>query len=75
MTEQRSFEYIEARPVAGALGAEIVGEVADMLVRCETVRRVMCAAIIGDDLLISTRTQRGYGSAVHLLTKTLDGLA
>ena len=25
MTEQRSFEYIEARPVAGALGAEIVG--------------------------------------------------
>ena len=25
MTEQRSFEYIETRPVAGALGAEIVG--------------------------------------------------
>lgn len=55
-------------------GAEIVGEVADMLIRCETIRRVLCAAIVGEDLLFSARTQRGHGSAVRLLVKTLDGL-
>jgi nanoRNase/pAp phosphatase (c-di-AMP/oligoRNAs hydrolase) len=57
-----------------AAGAEIVGEVADMLVRCESIRRVLCAAVIGDDLLISARTQPDHGSAVHLLMKTVEGL-
>lgn len=57
-----------------AAGAEIVGEVADMLVRCETVRKVLCAAVIGDDLLLSARTQRGFGSAVRLLLQTVEGL-
>lgn len=59
-------------PRAG--GAEIVGEVADMLVRCYEIRSVLCAAIIGNDLLISARTQRESDSAVLLLQKTLDGL-
>ena len=57
-----------------AAGAEIVGEVADMLIRCQGIRCVLCAAVIGDDLLISTRTKPGHGSAVHLLIETLDGL-
>ena len=57
-----------------AAGAEIVGEVADMLIRCEGICRVLCAAIIGDDLLLSARTQRGFGSAVQLLLKTLEGI-
>jgi nanoRNase/pAp phosphatase (c-di-AMP/oligoRNAs hydrolase) len=57
-----------------AAGAEIVGEVADMLIRCQGIRCVLCAAVIGADLLISTRTKPGHGSAVHLLIETIDGL-
>lgn len=57
-----------------AAGAEIVGEVADLLIRGEGVRRVLCAAAVGGDMLLSARTQKGCGSAVRLLTATLDGL-
>ena len=57
-----------------AAGAEIVGEVADLLIRCEAIRRVLCAAIVHDDLLLSARTQHDGDSAVHLLLTTLDGL-
>jgi nanoRNase/pAp phosphatase (c-di-AMP/oligoRNAs hydrolase) len=59
-------------PQAG--GAEIVGEVADMLVRCMGVRRVLCAAIVKGDLLISSRTKPNSDSAVRLLQTTLKGL-
>ena len=57
-----------------AAGAEIVGEVADMLIRCEDIHRVLCAAIVGDDLLLSARTRKGFGSAAQLLCATLDGI-
>lgn len=57
-----------------AAGVEIVGEVADMLIRCEDIRRVLCAAVVGDDLLFSARTETGYGNAASLLWTTLDGL-
>lgn len=73
---QNTFLYDDAALcfLPRAEGAEIVGEIADMLVRCENIHRVLCAAIVGNDLLISTRTQRGYGSAVNLLVETLDGI-
>lgn len=57
-----------------ASSAEIVAEVADLLIRCESIRRVLCAALLGDDMLLSVRTQKGSGSAVQLVTTTLDGL-
>lgn len=57
-----------------ATGAEIVGEVADVLIRCDEIVRVLCAAIVGDDLLISARTQPGNGNATELLLNTLDGI-
>lgn len=57
-----------------ATGAEIVGEVADMLVRCDEIRCVLCATILYGDLLLSARTQPGYGSATNLLVTTLDGI-
>ncbi len=73
---QRTFLYDEVAlcflPQAG--GAEIVGEVADMLIRCNDVYAVLCAAVIGDDLLISTRTKRDCDSAVLLIQETLKGL-
>lgn len=55
-------------------GPEVVGEVADLLIRCEGVRRVLCGAIINDDLLFSARTEPGCGNAAMLLRTTLEGL-
>lgn len=57
-----------------AYGPEIVGEIADLLIRCTSIHRVLCAAVIGNDVLISTRTERGYGNAASLLGETLLGL-
>lgn len=56
-----------------AAGAEIVGEVADMLIRCDEIRRVLGATILGDDLLISARTRPGHGNATKLLQTALEG--
>ncbi|SMP73839.1 nanoRNase/pAp phosphatase, hydrolyzes c-di-AMP and oligoRNAs [Neorhodopirellula lusitana] len=73
---QRTFLYDDVAIcfLPQACGAEIVGEVADMLVRCEDVRKVLCAAIVNGDLLISCRTERECDSAVKLLQTTLRGL-
>jgi nanoRNase/pAp phosphatase (c-di-AMP/oligoRNAs hydrolase) len=57
-----------------ASGTETVGEVADLLIRCQGVRRVMCGAVIDNDLYVSVRTRRDDGSAVDLLQKTLEGI-
>jgi nanoRNase/pAp phosphatase (c-di-AMP/oligoRNAs hydrolase) len=57
-----------------AEGIEIVGEVADTVIRCESVRRVLCAAVVGKDLYLSSRTANDAGHAAKLLQKTLDGL-
>jgi nanoRNase/pAp phosphatase (c-di-AMP/oligoRNAs hydrolase) len=57
-----------------AHGAEIVGEVADLLVRCRGIRQILCAAIIGTDVLISVRTQKNGENAARLLQATLEGL-
>ena len=73
---QRTFVYDDAALcfLPRAAGAEIVGEVADLLVRCRGIRRVLCAAIVGEDLLLSARTERGSDNAARLLQATLDGL-
>jgi len=57
-----------------ASGPETVGEVADLLIRCEGVCRVLCAGAIDDDLYVSVRTRREDERAVELLQKTLDGI-
>jgi nanoRNase/pAp phosphatase (c-di-AMP/oligoRNAs hydrolase) len=57
-----------------AEGSEIVGELADMLIRCRDIRRVLSGAVIGDDLLISVRTQRRDDCASQLVRQLLDGL-
>jgi nanoRNase/pAp phosphatase (c-di-AMP/oligoRNAs hydrolase) len=73
---QRTFVYDDVAMcfLPRASGPEIVGEVADLLVRCRGVRRVLCAAIVGGDLLLSARTQRGAGDAAKLLQQTLEGI-
>ena len=57
-----------------AEGVEIVGEVADLLIRCNGISRVLCTAASGDDLVISVRTQRDTDHAARLLQQTLAGL-
>ncbi len=59
-------------PEAG--GPEIVGEVADLLIRCTGVERVLCGAKIDDDLVLSSRATAAGGDATALLEKTLGGL-
>ncbi len=55
-------------------GAEVVGEVADLLVRCVGIQRVMCAAAIEDAILLSVRTAEGGEDAGELVQTLLEGL-
>lgn len=59
-------------PDAGS--PEIVGEVADLLIRCEGVRRVLCGAAVKGKLVFSARTKAGGGNAVSLLGGALRGV-
>ncbi|MEQ9410732.1 MAG: DHH family phosphoesterase [Fuerstiella sp.] len=73
---QNTFLYNEAAfcLLPRAEGQEIVGEVADLLIRCDGVKRVFCAAAIGGDLLCSVRTEDESDSAARLVRTTLTGL-
>ncbi len=73
---QNTFLYDDAALclLPRAEGAEVVGEVADLLVRCDGVRRVMCAAAIDDDVLLSVRTKPGGGDAGAIVRQLLEGL-
>ena len=58
-----------------AQSAEIVGEVADLLLRCETVTAVLCAARCRGDILLSVRTAHDSPrSAVEITRRILEGL-
>lgn len=57
-----------------ASGAEIVGEVADLLIRCEGLGRVLCGAVVQDDIVLSVRTERNGEDAAALVCATLQGL-
>lgn len=57
-----------------ANGPEIVGEVADLLIRCEGIDRVLCAAAWEDKVLLSCRTEHTGDDAAELLRSTLEGL-
>lgn len=59
-------------PRAG--GAEIAAEVADLLIRCDTIWRVLCGAVVGEDLFVSVRTEHDDEDAAQLVQKTLAGL-
>lgn len=55
-------------------GAEIVGEVADMLIRCEVITRVLCGAEVDSDFLVSARTQHKSDDALKLIQATVGQL-
>jgi nanoRNase/pAp phosphatase (c-di-AMP/oligoRNAs hydrolase) len=56
-----------------ASGYEVVGEIADMLLRCQGVERVLCAAVVKDRMVLSARTGADAGNAAALLLKALAG--
>jgi nanoRNase/pAp phosphatase (c-di-AMP/oligoRNAs hydrolase) len=57
-----------------ASAPETVGEVADLLIRCDGISRVLSGGVIDADLYVSVRTRRDEDSAVALLQKTLEGI-
>jgi nanoRNase/pAp phosphatase (c-di-AMP/oligoRNAs hydrolase) len=58
-----------------ASGPEIVGEVADLLIRCEGIRRVLCGAVVHEELLLAVRTEcTSDEDAAELVCRTLAGL-
>jgi nanoRNase/pAp phosphatase (c-di-AMP/oligoRNAs hydrolase) len=57
-----------------AHGPEIVGEVADLLIRCEAIKQVLCGAVVHDDLVFSVRTEHDGPDAAQLVQATLEGI-
>ncbi len=57
-----------------AEGAEIVGELADLLVRCRGIHRVLSGALVHGNFLVSVRTEHEGDSATLLVQKVLAGL-
>lgn len=57
-----------------AQGAEVSGEVADLLIRCERIRRVLCGAVVDKDMVLSVRTVREGENAAELVRVTLEGI-
>ncbi len=57
-----------------ATGPETVAEVADLLIRCQGIRRVLCGAAIGDKIFFSVRNQIESSNAADLIVATLQGI-
>ncbi len=53
---------------------EIVAEMADLLIRCDGLRFVLCGARNGDDFLMSARSKGEGDTALALLSHVLQGL-
>ncbi|MHB0957721.1 MAG: DHH family phosphoesterase [Pirellulaceae bacterium] len=73
---QSTFVYDEAAIcfLPRAEGPETVGQVADLLVRCEGIQNVLCGAAVGQNLFLSVRTDRDAGNAAELVHQLLAGL-
>jgi nanoRNase/pAp phosphatase (c-di-AMP/oligoRNAs hydrolase) len=73
---QNTFTYDDAAfcLLPRASGPEIVGEVADLLIRGEDIWRVFCGAVVHEDLLVSVRTGRREDDASELVRRALAGL-
>jgi hypothetical protein len=53
---------------------EIVAEMADLLIRCDGLKYVLCGARAGDDFLLSARSKGEEHTALTLLNHVLRGL-
>jgi nanoRNase/pAp phosphatase (c-di-AMP/oligoRNAs hydrolase) len=57
-----------------AAGSELVGEMADLLLRCSGIHRVLCAAVVDSRVVFSARTSSGGGDAALFLREALGPL-
>lgn len=57
-----------------AAEVEIVGEMADLLIRAQDIHRVLCGAVVDDTLILSARTEPPHGDAVGLISQTVGDL-
>ena len=73
---QNTFLYDDAALclLPQAEGPEIVGELADLLIRCDGVKRVLCGAAIDGGVTISVRTARDCCDAGQLVRRVLNGI-
>jgi len=56
-------------------GPEVVGEMADLLIRCDEVESVLCGTIYEGNLILSVRTDRtSRRNAARLTLKVLEGI-
>jgi hypothetical protein len=55
-----------------AAGLEIVSEGVDLLIPCNGIRRIQCAAVVAKDLLISVRTTENAEDACALPRVTIE---
>lgn len=55
-----------------ATGAEVIGEVADLLIRCDGLERVLCAAEIAGRIVVSVRTTTRGGNAAALVAGAIS---
>lgn len=57
-----------------AEGAEVTGEFSDLLIRCEGIDRVLCAAVMDNAVVLSVRVADENEDAGQLVQTVLDGL-
>jgi nanoRNase/pAp phosphatase (c-di-AMP/oligoRNAs hydrolase) len=74
---ESSFIYDQAAicVLPRAAGPEVVGEIADLLIRCDGVDCVLCAAKFAERIVISVRTTTKGGNATELIDMTLKDTA
>ena len=60
--------------VENAENVEIVGQIADLIVRCKGVERALCGTLLNGDSYISVRTSPTGGNATNVLLATLGEL-
>ena len=54
-------------------GPETVGELADLMIRCEGMERALCAGVVGSDVLVSVRSTPNGTDASQIVRKCLRG--
>ncbi len=50
----------------------MVGEIADLLIRCQGIERLLCVGIMGNRIILSARTTAIGGNATSLLGRTVE---
>ncbi|MEO6594943.1 MAG: DHH family phosphoesterase [Planctomycetota bacterium] len=72
LTKVRFYDGLSLCSLGRTGSAEMVAEVADLLLRMEGVRAVFCGGLVGSNYYVSVRTEVG-GDAWHLIREGIEG--